>query len=204
MDRMEFHKKLQILRKQKGLTQEKLAEALFVSRTAVSKWDSGKGYPGIDSLKRLAEFYAVTVDDLLSGEEVLTIAKEEQARTAGLRRDLVFGFSDLSTLLCFFLPLFAQSTAVGVRAVSLLGLTEIALYLRIAYFAVVCGLAGMGILTLALQNWSNRIWQTWKGRVSLWGSAAGMLLFVLGLHPYAASFLFCFWTIKVILLLPKR
>ena len=51
---MEFHEKLQELRKQKGITQEKLAEALYVSRTAVSKWESGRGYPGIDSLKRLA------------------------------------------------------------------------------------------------------------------------------------------------------
>ena len=38
---MEFHEKLQALRKQRGLTQEELAERLFVSRTAISKWESG-------------------------------------------------------------------------------------------------------------------------------------------------------------------
>ncbi|MEE1197563.1 MAG: helix-turn-helix transcriptional regulator, partial [Acutalibacteraceae bacterium] len=42
---MEFSQKLQELRRQKGLTQEQLAAALFVSRTAVSKWESGRGYP---------------------------------------------------------------------------------------------------------------------------------------------------------------
>lgn len=53
---MEFHEKLQELRKQKNLTQEELSEILFVSRTAISKWESGRGYPSIDSLKAIAEF----------------------------------------------------------------------------------------------------------------------------------------------------
>lgn len=64
---MEFHETLQTLRKQRGLTQEQLAESLFVSRTAVSKWESGRGYPSIDSLKAIAAFFSVTVDELLSG-----------------------------------------------------------------------------------------------------------------------------------------
>lgn len=57
---MEFHEKLQELRKQKNLTQEELSEILFVSRTAISKWESGRGYPSIDSLKAIAEFFGVT------------------------------------------------------------------------------------------------------------------------------------------------
>ena len=64
---MEFNEKLQELRKQKGFTQEELAELLFVSRTAVSKWESGRGYPNIDSLKAISKLFSVTIDELLSG-----------------------------------------------------------------------------------------------------------------------------------------
>ena len=42
---MDFNEKLQQLRRSRGITQEELAEALYVSRTAISKWESGRGYP---------------------------------------------------------------------------------------------------------------------------------------------------------------
>lgn len=72
---MEFSEKLQLLRKQRGWTQEQLAERIYVSRTAVSKWESGKGYPSIDSLKALAQVYEVTIDALLSGEELMPLPR---------------------------------------------------------------------------------------------------------------------------------
>ena len=58
---MEFHEKLQELRKAKGLTQEELAEVLYVSRTAISKWESGRGFPSIDSLKEMIETNDITL-----------------------------------------------------------------------------------------------------------------------------------------------
>ena len=74
---MEFNEKLQELRKKSGLTQEEAAEMLFVSRTAVSKWESGRGYPNIDSLKAIAKLYNVTIDELLSSDELLSIAEND-------------------------------------------------------------------------------------------------------------------------------
>ena len=60
---MEFNEKLQELRKQKGLTQEELAELLFVSRTAISKLESSRGYSNIDSLKAISRFFGVRLTD---------------------------------------------------------------------------------------------------------------------------------------------
>ena len=75
---LEFHEKLQELRKIRGLTQEELAEALFVSRTAISKWESGRGYPSIDSLKEISRYFSVSIDDLLSGDQLIFIAEKRK------------------------------------------------------------------------------------------------------------------------------
>ena len=96
---MEFHEKLQELRKSKGLTQEELAEALFVSRTAISKWESGRGYPNIDSLKALSNYFSVTIDDLLSGEKIIYIAEKESKFKIQTIYGMLFGIADFFLLL---------------------------------------------------------------------------------------------------------
>ena len=196
---MEFHEKLQELRKQKGLTQEELAQQLFVSRTAVSKWESGRGYPGIDSLKAISRFYAVTIDDLLSGDELLTIAQEDTRRQEQRVRDLVFGLLDSSVALFFFLPLLGQKNGEVVRAVSLLSLEGIQPYLKAAYFGVVLALVLTGIVTFALQNHRGAAWLKVKAWLSLLLNGVGVLLFIISQQPYAAAFLFTFLMIKVLM-----
>lgn len=62
---MELSEKLQELRKEKGLTQEELAEALFVSRTAISKWESGASDPSTSNLLTLAKLFNTTAEELL-------------------------------------------------------------------------------------------------------------------------------------------
>ena len=201
---MEFNEKLQELRKQKGLTQEELAEVLFVSRTAVSKWESGRGYPNIDSLKTIAKFFGVTIDELLSGDELLTIAEEDTRQKENHFRDLVFGLLDCSIAMFFFLPFFGQKADTVIEEVSLLSLTEITPYLRFLYFAVVIGMIGSGLATLALQNCQTAFWAKNKRMLSLATNAAGVLLFIISSQPYAAAFLFIFLAIKVFMLIKRQ
>ena len=201
---MDFSKKLQELRKQKGLTQEELAQKLYVSRTAISKWESGRGYPSIDSLKEIAKFFCVTVDQLLSGEEVLTIAQEDQKQKQSHFRDLVFGLLDLSLVMFLFLPFFGQRVGNDLQEVSVLALTEISPYLKTAFLVCILATVLMGAATLALQNWQGAFWLRRKSQLSLGFSMLGVLLFILTRQPYAAAFLFMFLAMKGFLLLKKQ
>lgn len=198
---MELNEKLQELRKQKGLTQENLAEVLCVSRTAISKWESGRGYPNIDSLKGIAKFFGVTIDELLSGDELLAIAEEDTKQKEKHFRDLVFGVLDCSVATFFFLPFFGQEVNAVIQAVSLLSLTEMEHYLRNVYFVIVIGMVASGILTLALQNCHEAIWVKNKSKISLVINVVGVFIFIISSQPYAATFLFVFLAIKVIMLI---
>ena len=201
---MEFHEKLQELRKQRGLTQEELAEALYVSRTAISKWESGRGYPSIDSLKALSKFFSVTVDVLLSSGEALTLAEEDHKHKENHFRDLVFGSLDCGIALFFVLPFFGQEADGTIQAVSLFSLTAIEPYLKTVYLTAVTAMIALGFLTLALQNCQHPLWTQHKHRLSLFLDAAGTFLFTISLQPYAAVFLFIFLAIKVLLLIKWR
>ncbi|QAT50435.1 XRE family transcriptional regulator [Caproiciproducens sp. NJN-50] len=201
---MEFNEKLQELRKRKGLTQEELAEALFVSRTAVSKWESGRGYPGIDSLKVIASFFSVSIDELLSGEELVSIAQNDQAQKMRQMRDLVFGLLDCAMALFLFFPLFGQAEEGVIRIVSLLSLTSISPDIKVTYFTLVSLTVLCGLATLALQGRQVRFWNQIKSGFSLLFSVSGVLVFILSREPYAASLTFLFLLIKGILLLKRR
>lgn len=65
-------KRIAALRKEKGMTQEELAEKLGVSPQAVSKWENGQSCPDISLLPRLAAIFGVTTDLLLTGEQETT------------------------------------------------------------------------------------------------------------------------------------
>ena len=121
---MEFNEKLQELRKNRGMTQEELAEVLYVSRTAISKWELGRGYPSIDSLKDISKFFSVSIDDLLSGEKLLTLAEKENKSNIRNMCDLLFGIVDLCSFILIILPLYPNTIDGFVYSVNLLNYTQ--------------------------------------------------------------------------------
>ena len=201
---MEFHEKLLYLRRQKGITQEDLAEALYVSRTAVSKWESGRGLPNIESLKAISKFFSVSLDDLLSGDTLMAIAEESHHEQRVRMLDLILGLLDLAVASLYFLPFWGQPDGELVRQVSLVALQDIQPWLKIAYWTASFGINLWGVLLLTLQNWQNTRWMKCKFKASLILSAGAVSLYIISRQVYASIFVFVFLITKTLLLLRKK
>ena len=200
---MEFNQKLQELRKRKGITQEELAEKLYVTRTAISKWESGRGYPNIESLKAIAKFFSVTVDELLSADELLFLAEEDGKRREKFFLDLTYGLLDLCIAMLLFLPFFAEKVDGDVSSVSLIALEGVQIYLKAAYLVLVGAVIASGITILALQGYRAAAWLKVKTPLSLTFGVLLVLLLMISRQPYAASFAFALLVIKVFMLIKQ-
>ena len=200
---MEFNEKLQELRKKNNFSQEQLAEKLFVSRAAISKWESGRGYPNIDSLKRMSKLFSVSIDELLSGDELLSLAEEDSKRKANNFKDLVFALFDISVLLLLFLPFFAQRVDGVINDVSLIYFTNVNLFIQFVFYTFVIISFCFGIFTLVLQNSTKAFWLNFKNKISIIINIIGVIIFIVSLQPYAAIFVFVFLIIKIMILIKK-
>ena len=197
---MEFGEKLRQLRKSRGLTQEELADALYVSRTAVSKWESGRGYPGIDSLKEISGFFTVSIDDLLSCEKILSIAEQEKKKQLRDLCDRLVGMVDLCSFLLILLPIYPQTGEGFVYSVNLFQYSEAAKLIRVIYWILFLGLILTGtlkLLTSYLQSGKNQKILT---LCSMALSIAAVFVLALTRGTYAVSLVFLLLILKSSLL----
>lgn len=123
MDQIKTGNFLVSLRKEKNITQQQLADILQVSVKAVSKWECGEGYPSLQSLKDLSDFYGVTVDEIINGERNKTEVKEPVNTSIQIKekkplnfpilRSISLGITGLGIMLFFIIIYCAYSTAGG-------------------------------------------------------------------------------------------
>lgn len=110
-EKMNNENNLAQARRQKGLSQEEVAEALDVSRQAVSRWETGAAAPTTDNLIRLSQLYGVSLDALIRSEplpqpEVVPVETAAETETlpapegAGRRRLPRWALAGLAALLC--------------------------------------------------------------------------------------------------------
>ena len=197
---LEFHEKFQELRKSRGLTQEELAEALFVSRTAISKWESGRGYPSIDSLKEISSYFSVSIDDLLSGEQLIFIAEKENKSNLNRVCDLLLGFVDLFSLMLIFLPLYPKPVNGYIYSVNLFGYVDGNAFIIRIYWALFIGLTITGIVKILMVYFKFEKDKKAVTFISVGLSIIAVLFLTMAREPYAITVTFLLLLIKGILL----
>lgn len=200
---MEFGEKLQNLRKNKGLTQEELAESLYVSRTAISKWESGRGYPSIDSIKEIATFFSVTIDELLSSEKILSIAEKENKQNIQKIVGLLLGILDLFTIMLIVLPLYPNSADGHIYSVNLFEFTKTSSF-SVSYWASFLLLIITGFLKIVLTQLEIHKVEKTVSWCSMGIGTLTVMLLILTRQVYPSILMFALLTIKGIINLKHK
>ncbi len=104
---IEFGEKLKKCREEKGMTQQTLADRLYVTRQAVSRWECGARYPDLLTAKRISEELEISLDELVSGEKYVRDIEKEPVITASvplLVQTALYAAACIPFLLmCFFI-----------------------------------------------------------------------------------------------------
>ena len=198
---MEFGKKIQKLRNQNNWTQEQLAEKLYVSRTAVSKWESGKGYPSIDSLKIIAKLFNKTIDELLSSDEIIDIAQKENTSNINKINNLIYGLLDIVSILFIFLPIYAQKTESFIYSVSLIKTNDINIIIKISYIVILSILSLVGLVETIMNFIDNKKIQKIVNVISLIVQIISILFFAISRQTYLTVIIFIMFIIKVTIII---
>ena len=201
---MEFGEKLQELRKKKDMTQEELAEALYVSRTAISKWESGRGYPSIDSLKEISRFFSVSIDELLSAENMVSIAEKENKENIQYICNMLLGTVDLMALALIILPIFPSLRDGFYYAVSLPYYTQTSDFNRVGYWGLIVSLVLMGVAKLIMTRLRLKRGQKTVTTLSLVIGIIAVLFFAMAREAYGAVILFLMVVAKWMLIYKMR
>ena len=192
---MEFNEKLQELRKSRSLTQEELAEALFVSRTAISRWESGRGYPSIDSLKEISRYFSVKIDDLICSDEMISLAENEKRELADKYISLICNALDILLAILLFIPAFGNGNAAP-GTVSLFGLSGINPWVK-TVFAVIIGVTILnGICGVIIADFNRPLWNRHRLATGIILSILAVTVFIVARQPYAGIVCFSFLVIK--------
>ena len=200
---MEFSEKLQELRKSRSMTQEELAESLFVSRTAISKWESGRGYPSIDSLKEISRFFSVTIDDLICSDEMVTVAENDKKVFVSKYVSLICNALDILLALLLFIPAFGNGPDSS-ETVALFGLTGISPWVKIVFIVIISITILNGLCGVIIANFNKTVWNRHRFVTGVILSLLSVMIFIVTRQPYAGIVCFAFLVIKGFLIVKVK
>ena len=193
---MEIGEIIKKLRNDKNITQEELAQAIYVSRFAISKWESGRGYPSIDSLKELSKYFSVSLDDLLSKEQLIDMVEKESKANTNRILSIIIGVVDVLHLMLILLPLYSKKINDYYLNVNLINrIDQNGLITRIFFivFIIEIVIGILEILTAYIEK--NNIGRI-LNIISLFIGVFSVLIIILTNQPYASIFSFVLFAIK--------
>ena len=196
---MEFSEKLQELRKSRSMTQEELAEALFVSRTAISKWESGRGYPSIDSLKEISRYFSVTIDELICSDEMIALAENDKKEFVFKYVSLICNALDILLAILLFIPAFGNGPDSS-ETVSLFGLTEISPWVKTVFIVIISITILNGICGVIIAGLNKPAWNRHRLITGVILSVFAVIVFITTRQPYAGIICFALLIIKCFLI----
>lgn len=159
---MSFAEKMQKLRKERGMSQENLADVIGVSRQSVSKWESGQSYPEMDKMIALSELFDVSIDNLVKDTSTSTEAAQNIHNNHDVMSKLKYHYEYKSKRTWRGLPLVHINFGRGIYVAK--GIIAIG---NIAIGGLSLGIIALGGLCLGLLS---------LGLISMAGLAVGLLM----------------------------
>ena len=194
---MELCKKIKKIRSDNKLTQEQFAEKMLVSRTAVSKWENGTCYPSIDSLKYMSKIFNVSLDKLLSSEEMLEIAYMENKNSIFKYNSFLFCLLDVVRIIFIFLPLYSYKTNDFVYSVLLFNSNDLGVLSKIIFMLIFIGFLVLGIIELIFNYNGNN---SFLNKISMFLDIISIFVLLFTKQPYIIALMFVIFIIKIIML----
>lgn len=197
---MEFSDKLQELRKSRSLTQEELAEALYISRTAISKWESGRGYPSIASLKEISRYFSVTIDDLICSDEMISVVENEKKEFVNKYASLICNILDILLVILLFIPVFGNGNGSS-ETVSLFTISGISLWIKVVFIVITSVTILNGVCGVVIANFNKPVWNRHRLITGIVLVMLAVIVFMITRQPYAGIVCFLLLVIKGFLLI---
>ena len=138
---VEFGEQLRRAREEKGMTQQSLAEQLYVTRQAVSRWKCGDRYPDLLTTKKISQILEVSLDDLLSGKEMDKVVERNpviEKKSVNNIMIALYAFVVISlfiTIVDIIIRFPLQSEMIDYNDIQAIVINVLALLIQIVFFA---------------------------------------------------------------------
>lgn len=140
-DMVEFGEQLRKAREEKGMTQQSLAEQLYVTRQSVSRWECGDRYPDLLTTKKISQILEVSLDNLLSGKEMKKVVERNPVIENKVANNIMIAlyafivFSFVATIVDIVIRFPLQMEAIDYNDILVIAINVLSLIIQIVFFA---------------------------------------------------------------------